>query len=874
VASIRFEGRSVQLRSDDTVAAALFRGGVRTFTRSIKHHRPRGLYCLTGDCANCLVNVDGTPAVRSCVTLAEDGMRVRREGGWPSTERDLLAVADRLHPVMPVGFYHKTFIRPRIAWPLAERVIRRATGIGTLPTGRTPGRKPARTAHTDVLVIGAGPAGLAAAGAAAEDGASVLLCDEARIGERLPPGPALERVRALREEVSPNTGITLLERHMAVGVYEGPFVPLVGEREVVHVYPGRVIVATGAVETHPVFAGNDRPGVWLGRGAVRMVAGHGVPIGDRVVVVAGTSEGVDHLRALVDAGANVVAAVIPPGSEPPPRTPLLAADARVASVLGRRGVGSVVLETATGERRIACDALVVSIGTTPRDGLLRMATGLPVVGAGEVVSPGCSLDEAVESGASAAAGSDVAGAAAEAPPRGSAGYVCVCEDVTVHDLETAWREGWRSAEILKRYTTATMGACQGALCARHLASLAERGVSASSRSNGALTTARPPARPVPLEDLAAGVFEVVEKRSALHDRHLAAGGRIDRSGSWMRPYTYGDVSDEYRAVRERVSVMDVGTLGKFLIGGRDAATLVERMFPCNVADLAPMRTRYLLALDEAGYVMDDGLVCALGDGRYYVTSTSGGAEQMDAWLRNWIDRYGLHAHVIDQTAMLGAINVAGPRSRELLERLSDANLGATALPPMGAADVTVAGIRCRALRVGFVGELSFELHHPRGRSAELWDALIGSGGDLGIRPHGLDALDVLRLEKGHVYLGQDTLPDDHPGKLGLSWAVDMTKPDFIGRTSLERMAAFPLERRLAGLTFDSPPQRGAPLLVGDRVVGRITSCASSPALGAPIGLGWIRAIDGAFPTEMRAGTVTATVVATPFYDPKGERQRA
>jgi sarcosine oxidase subunit alpha len=342
----------------------------------------------------------------------------------------------------------------------------------------------------------------------------------------------------------------------------------------------------------------------------------------------------------------------------------------------------------------------------------------------------------------------------------------------------------------------------------------------------------------------------------------------------MRPYGYGDVAEEYRAVRERVSLMDVSTLGKFLVAGSEATTLVDRVFPCRIRDLGSGRSRYVLALDEAGYVFDDGLICSLGDGRYYVTSTSGGADQMESWLRNWADRWDLHVHLVNQTAMVGAINVAGPRSRDLLSRLCDDPIDAAALPYPGHAQITVAGIACRAIRVGFVGELSFELHHPRSRSVELWTALMAAGADLGVAPHGLDALDVLRLEKAHIYLGQDTLPDDHPWKLGLGWSVAMDKGSFLGRTALERMAAFPPERKLLGLAFDHAPQRGAPLYAGSTIVGRVTSCAWSHALGRHIGLGWIRSVNGEFPAALLAGRVPATVVATPFYDPTGERLRA
>jgi sarcosine oxidase, subunit alpha len=323
-----------------------------------------------------------------------------------------------------------------------------------------------------------------------------------------------------------------------------------------------------------------------------------------------------------------------------------------------------------------------------------------------------------------------------------------------------------------------------------------------------------------------------------------------------------------------VSVMDVSTLGKFLVAGRDARALLDWTFPLDVASVAPGRARYLLALDEAGYVMDDGLLAALPGGSFFLTSTSGGADRMEAWLRNWIDRLDLHVHLVNQTAQLAAINVAGPHARDLLATLSDDDLSRAAIPYPGHGHVTVAGVPCRAIAVGFVGELSFELHHPRGRSGELWDALLEAGARWDIRPHGLDALDVLRLEKGHVYLAQDTMPDDHPAKLGLDWAVHHGKPDFVGKRALERMARLPLARKLVGLRFDGSPQRGHPLTVDGAITGRVTSCADSDAVGASIGLGWIRAIDGTFPTELRAGDLTATVTPTPFYDAEGARLRA
>jgi len=881
MASIDFEGSPVRIEAGDTVASALFRHGVRTFTRSIKYHRRRGLVCLTGDCANCLVRVDDEPGVRACLTPAREGMRIRREGGTPSVERDLLAVLDRLHPLLPVGFYSKTFIRPRFAWAIVERLIRRTTGVGRLPTGARPRIPGVRHLHPEVLVIGGGVAGLSAALAAAEAGCSVAICDEGEPGWFVAPGPTLERIHSLADAVGRSPSIATLWHHTALGIYEGPLVPLAGPELLVDVHPGRVVVATGALESLHTFRGNDLPGVWLGRGAARLAGRHGLAPGRRAVVVAETIEAVEHLDTLRTSGIEVAAVVVADGLPAPLGVPRVMPGGMVESAEGRTGVRSVVIRAGGGPERIACDAIVLSTRRAPRDALLRMGVDLPpagnggsVVGAGDVVEPGCSLDEAAKSGARAGRGEPTPTLEPPPPALGAAGIVCPCEDVSVVDLERAWEEGWRSSEILKRYTTATMGPCRGALCGRALAAFARaRGADplASAR-----TTARPPARPVRLEQLAAGVHEVIERRTGLHGVHMARGARIDWSGRWKRPFAYGDWREEHRAVRERVSLMDVGTLGKFLIGGPDGRELLERVLPCRVESLEPGRCRYVVVLDEAGYVMDDGLLCALEDGRCYLTCTSGGAERMEAWLRGWADRYGLRAYVVDRTSSLGVINVAGPHARELLSRLTQDPIDRSSFPYGAHRRITVAGVLCHAIRVGFVGELSFELHYPRSRGAELWTALERAGADLGLLPHGLDALDVLRLEKGHPYLGQDTLPDDHPGKLGLGWAVAMDKPWFVGRMALQRMVELPVERRLVGLELegDASSLRGMPLAFDRRIVGRITSCAASPALGRSIGLGWLRAVDGVFPSVLRAGGVEVRVVQTPFYDPEGVRVRA
>jgi sarcosine oxidase, subunit alpha len=898
--ALEFEGRRIPVESGDTVAAALYRAGVRTFSRSFKYHRRRGLYCLTGDCPNCLMTIDGEPAVRSCCTPAASVRKVARGSGWPSAEHDALSILWRLRKWLPVGFYYKSMIRPRGLWPLAERVIRRIAGLGPIARDLPVVNRERLNHHPDLLVIGGGIAGLAAALTAAERGEQVVLADEGRIGEAIAAGPTRARIDELRLRLSRHAQVEILEQALAVGIYQGPLVPIAGPELLHLVHPGRIVVATGAVERHPVFAGSDLPGIWLGRGAARLAGVHGMSPGRRIVAVVATVEGLAHLAVLRECvtrqGDGTVVAVVTPGrlAEQIPAGLEVIADGAVVAALGGGALRAVVVQTAAARRTIACDALVLSLGLQPRDGLLRQAVLEPVLGAGDVLDPGCTIAEAEAAGSAAGLATGTRGAVAvdaerphplstplptaNLPPVPSEGFVCLCEDIEVGELAQAWHEGYRSTELLKRYSTVTMGACQGALCHPHLRAFV--GARTQDQQVARATVARPPARAVRLEDLAAGVRVPLEYHTALHDRHLALGASMEWTGAWKRPSNYGNVESEYWAVRKQVSVMDVSTLGKYHVAGPDALRLLERLYPCHVADLQPWRSRYTLLLNEAGYIFDDGLVCSLGESGFYATFTSSGADAAESWLREWAEEWRLTVHIANQTAARSAINVAGPRTRDLLAKLSSDPLDAQAIPYGGLREITVAGVPCRAIRVGFVGELSIELHHPSRQSAALWDALLAAGAEFDIQPHGLDALKLLRLEKGHFIIGLDTDFDSTPAKVGADWTVKMDKPTFVGRTALERIARIPRERSLLPLTFagQRAPEEGAQLFVENAHVGNITSSRFSPVLGMAVALGWVRHPEGAPPMRITArdtlGELPGAVSKGPFYDPRGERLRA
>jgi sarcosine oxidase subunit alpha len=264
---------------------------------------------------------------------------------------------------------------------------------------------------------------------------------------------------------------------------------------------------------------------------------------------------------------------------------------------------------------------------------------------------------------------------------------------------------------------------------------------------------------------------------------------------------------------------------------------LERLYPCNVADIRPGRSRYALLLNERGHVIDDGMILRESDTRFALSFTSGGASFAEMWVRDWIETWGLDVHVLDRTFSLAAINVTGPFAGELLRRAGLAE------PPKMLQHVhaDVAGVPCHVMRLSFTGEASFELHHLTAHSVELWRELMRLGADLGIHPHGLQALFGLRLEKGHFLVGLDSEMDSTPARLGLDWAVKMEKPFFIGRPALARTASLENSRQLFGMRMDGPaPIEGAPIFdrEGGAVIGHVATSFSSPLLGHAVLLGW------------------------------------
>jgi sarcosine oxidase, subunit alpha len=822
-----YAGKELTGFAGDTIGSALFAAGRRIFSRSFKYHRPRGLLCCSGHCPNCMMTVDGVPNVRTCVEPLRPGVDVRDQNVRGSADRDLLGIVDKVGgPFTPVGFYYRTMIRPRRLWPLYEKVLRNLAGLGRVDE-KANGRAHYDTVHwrVDVLVIGGGPAGRAAAEAAEGE---VLLVDDRGAFE------------APCDVLAPAT---------ALAIYEGGLVPVAAGNVLHRIRAGRIVVATGALEQPLLFAGNDLVGVLLPDAVRRMVDEWALKPGERAVLVGEAAAGLK--QQLARAGVDIAVTSLRPES---------------LSAHGRRGrLESVELDGI----RYDSDLLVVSGGVQPAYSLLAQAGARIEYEPRRGIFVATDLPRGVEVVGAAAGEIEQQPAPAVLDGHGDKCFVCICEDVTTKDIKRALGEGFDSIELAKRYTTVTMGPCQGKLCQLASTRLLAR-ESGTDESAIGTTTARPPWRPVELGLLAGPHYEPA-KRTPLHHRHEALGAEMIWTGAWRRAFQYGDPAAEVRAVHESLGVIDVSTLGKVIVEGPGAAELLDRLYPNRFSDLTPGRIRYGVLTSDGGRIMDDGTVARLDDELFYVTTTSTGSEGVVEWFEWWNAIWGYDAEIVNITGALAAMNLAGPNAREALAPLTGADLSNESFKYLDAKEITVAGVPCLALRIGFVGELGYELHCPAIDAGRLWDALVAAGAV----PFGLEAQRVLRLEKGHVIVGQDTDSESNLQSARMGWTIKDEKPDFVGKLAVPYLET---REKLVGFTASVLPPEGAQIVSDGRITGRVTSARLSERVGGIIGLAWVQPESGeegsAISIRVDGAVHPATVTLAPFYDPEGALLRS
>jgi sarcosine oxidase subunit alpha len=845
-----FCGKPIRAFEGDTLGSALFASGQRVFSRSFKYHRPRGLLCCSGSCPNCMMTVDGVPNVRICAEPVREGASVRQQNVWGSLEHDALAITDKMGgPFTPVGFYYRTMIRPRWAWPLYEKFLRNVAGLGKLDkhAGRK-NRYDVEYRRAEVLVVGGGRSGREAAAEHAAAGRHVVLVDEGF--------------------VEPLDGVDVVSPGRALGIWEGGLVPVDAGNVLYRYRAEHIVVATGTVEQPLVFPGNDLVGVMLPDGVRRLIGDWAIKPGEKAVVVTVDEAGREAAAALRGAGVTING-VYDLRRE------------RIREIVAR-GRGGVLRSVELDGRKLDCDLLVMSGGRQPAYSLLSQA------GASVEYDPdlGAFVPTDIPDGVEAVGsvtGEGISAAVPAATYNGAAKqgkcFVCICEDVTDKDVKRAISEGFDSIELAKRYTTVTMGPCQGRLC--HVPSI--RLYARENESDEATigtTTSRPPWAPVTLGLLAGRPHEPAQ-RTSIHHRHKEIGAKMMWTGTWRRPHSYGDPEGEAQSVHASVGVIDVSTLGKMIVRGPDAAEFLERLYPNRFGDMKAMRIRYGVLNSDAGRIMDDGTIARLDEETYYVTTTSTGAGAVVEWFEWWNAVWGLDVEIVNVTGGLAAVNVAGPRAREVMQRLTDLDISNEGLSYLDAREGAIAGVPALVLRIGFVGELGYELHFPSPYGEHVWNKIMEAGEDFGIRPFGLEPQRILRLEKMHILVGQDTDSESNVLEANMSWIAKLDKDDFVGKWSLEHVQERGLHDMLVGFEMENghvPPEGGQVVLEGTRPIGRITSARWSPELRRTIGMAWVPvelAEEGkSFLVTVDGGFERATVRLRPFFDPDGERLRS
>ncbi|MET8865364.1 2Fe-2S iron-sulfur cluster-binding protein [Nonomuraea sp. NPDC004580] len=880
-----FDGRPLRGEPGDTLAAALLRGGVRVVGRSVTLGRPRGVFTAGPEEPNALVRVGPDPMLAATTVELYDGLEA-----W--------------------SLHGRGRVDPHAGDERDERDERRCDK-GYL--------------HCDVLVVGGGPAGLAAASAAGRLGARVILVDDQpRLGGDLLNGRLLlDGAPALAWVAGLDLPGRVLTRTTAVGYYDHNYVVAVerrarGER-LWHIRARQVVLATGAHERFVAFPGNDRPGVMLASAARAYANRYGVAPWRRAVVFACADSGREAAADLAAAGVEVAEVVDP------------RRDGQV--VTGTTGDAEGVLTgVVIGSRHVEADLLAVAGGWNPAVHLFSQSQGqvrfdeelqafVPGTSAQAERSAGAcrglyGTRDAIADGHAAgtaaarlALGAEGDGAGGLRVPEcderpiarpaalwlvegdgGEPAFADLHRDVTVADLARATGTGMRSVEHVKRYTTAGTGADQGKTSGAVVVGVMSALLGAAPGQVGT-TTFRPPYTPVSFATLAGrdrGELSDPVRTTAMHDAHVARGAVFEDVGQWKRPWYFPQdgesmedaVRRECRAARTDVAAMDASTLGKIDIRGADAGTFLDRVYTNVYSTLPAGACRYGLMCRADGMVFDDGTTTRLADDHYLMTTTTGNAAAVFDWLEEWhqTEWPDLDVSFTSVTDHWATVAVVGPHARRVLAAVAP---GAVDLAFMRYAAVDVLGVPGRVFRISFSGELAYEVNVPWAYGRALWEAVL----ELGAVPYGTETMHVLRAEKGFAIVGQETDGTVTPQDLGMSWIVSERKPDFVGKRSHARPDTARRDRkRLVGLLPDDPAARvdeGAQLVAAGRspdgvvpMLGHVTSSYHSEALGRTFCLALAReAAPGDRLTAVSGGAaVPVTVVEPVFYDPGNARR--
>jgi sarcosine oxidase subunit alpha len=982
--SFKFNGKIYYGFKGDTLASALIANDVHLVGRSFKYHRPRGIMTAGSEEPNAIVQVNANtaytePNVRATEIEIYEGLEASSQNCWPSVQFDVGGINNILSPVLPAGFYYKTFMWPASFWEKYEYVIRHSAGLGKSPNVADPDIYDHRYVHCDVLVIGAGIAGIMAAKTAAKNNLKTLILDEkAEIG-----GTTIyqnsnnfkidNKISSdwLNNEINELKKLDNLEikTRTSVAAYHGYNYLLARENLTDHlskdkkqnkirqrllkIRAKKVVVATGSLERPLIFDNNDRPGIMLSSAVKKYADYYGVICGKKNVFFTNNDSAYESVISLFEKGIKVKAII-------DIREKSNSSIVKQTKDLGIKIYWSHVVVDTQGYKKlkqisimelskdnksvvgtktnINCDCLGVAGGWTPAVHLFTQSGGklkfrdedqvfIPSKYPSKQISIGsCNgdfeLDKIIKNSSdslkkffeidktdyenlSVINSKEVNKKNIWLLPSDKVigktkPFVDYQNDATAKDIKLALREGFRSIEHVKRYTTTGMGTDQGKLGNMHaLGIIAD--TTGVKMSEVGTTTFRPPYTPLTFGTIVGrnvGEYFDIFRRTPMNDWHIGNKAEFENVGQWKRAWYYPQnnetmheaVQRESIAARSSAGILDASTLGKIDIQGSDASEFLNRVYTNAWSKLGVGKCRYGLMLNEDGMVYDDGVTTRLSENHYIMTTTTGGAANVMGKLEDYLQTEWpeLDVYLTSVTDHYATASICGPNSKKILNKLiPDLNLSDEKFPHMSFKKAQIGKIKCRVMRISFTGEHSYEINVQANYGKSLWEQCMDAGKEFNITPYGTETMHLLRAEKGFIIVGQDTDGTMTPIDLQMDWIVSKKKYDFIGKRSLYRSDTIREDRKqLIGLLTDNPKEileEGAPIISGlnqnpIQMLGHVTSSYFSPNLNKSIALAVVRGGKNMMGKKlfipMEDGNINVTVADPVFLDKENKRLNA
>ena len=982
--SFKFNGSRYYGYKGDTLASALLANDIHLVGRSFKYHRPRGIMTSGSEEPNAIVqlhnNSDRTePNVRATEVEIYEGLEASSQNCWPSVNFDIGGINNLLSPLLPAGFYYKTFMWPASFWEKYEYFIRKSAGLGKSPTTPDPDIYEHEYIHCDVLIVGAGISGIMAAKTAAKNGLKTLLVDEKPNlgGSTVYQNSEHFKINNqnsgswLEKEINEIKKIDNLDIRIrtSVAAFHGYNFLLAREnltdhlpieqrknktrQKLLKIRAKKVITATGSLERPLIFDNNDRPGILLSSAIKRYADLFGVACGEKNIFLTNNDSAYETAISLIQKGIKVEAIV---DNREEIESKLLYEVEKnnikvfkgytIVNTNGYKKINKVSLmklskdgQKVIGSKiNLSCDCLGVSGGWTPAVHLFTQSGGklkfreedqvfIPNKYSSEQISIGAcngdlTLEDIIENtpkylkeflNIKKTDYDSVEVFSSENKSKRNIwllpsdkilgktkSFVDYQNDATAKDIKLALREGFRSIEHVKRYTTTGMGTDQGKLGNMHALGIISETAGTKMGEHGT-TTFRPPYTPLTFGTIVGrnvGEYFDVFRKTPMHEWHLKNKAEFENVGQWKRAWYYPKnnenmfeaVQRESKAARESAGILDASTLGKIDIQGTDASEFLNRVYTNAWSKLAVGKCRYGLMLNEDGMVYDDGVTTRLGENHYIMTTTTGGAANVLGKLEDYLQTEWpeLDVYLTSVTDHFATISVCGPNSKKIISNvIPDLDLSDENFPHMSFKNTKIGKINCRVMRISFTGEHSYEINIQANYANSVWEKCMDVGKDFNITPYGTETMHLLRAEKGFIIVGQDTDATMTPIDLQMDWIVSKKKYDFIGKRSLYRSDTIKDDRKqLVGLLTDNPNEileEGAQIVADVNkspieMLGHVTSSYYSPNLKKSIALGVVRGGKNMMGKKliipMENKTINVTVADPVFLDKENKRLNA